>query len=175
MNKIILEKIFSILQTFDIPYILIGGYASAIWGAVRATKDVDFLIDIPFQKTRQVVEEFKRCGFKVTYRSGDIGDPVMGVIQLLFSIDDDEESIELLLGIRKMPDKIYLRAEKVNFEEVEIPVVSPEDLIVLKLLAGGPVDLQDARNLARIMGEKLDANYLKNELERLKLSFGNVF
>lgn len=171
MNKGLLKKIFPILKSFDIPYLLIGGYAAAIWGNVRATKDVDFLVNIPDTKVVPVVDEFKNKGFEVEYRRGDIGDPIFGVIHLKFLVEGVKESIELLLGIKKMPVDIYLRAEKINLEEVEIPVVSPEDLIILKLLAGGPIDLQDAGSLSRIMADSLDFGYLGKELRRCKLSF----
>lgn len=40
MNKTILEKLFNSLNTLNIPYILIGGYAAAAWGYIRATKDI---------------------------------------------------------------------------------------------------------------------------------------
>jgi len=83
-------------------------------------------------------------------------------------------TLELLLGIKKMPADIYLRSEKVDLMGVEIPVVSPEDLIVLKLLAGGPVDLQSARDIYKILKERLDMFYLGKELKRCKLSIERI-
>jgi predicted nucleotidyltransferase len=170
MNKSILEKLFSVLGTFDIPYVLIGGYAVAAWGSVRATKDVDFLAAIPYNMVNQVLDQLKSHGFTVEYRAADIGDPVMGVIKLEFQVGNELESVELLLGIKKMPDKIYLRAEKINILGLEIPVISPEDLIVLKLLAGSPLDILDAKNIYRIVEERMDMAYLEKELKRCRLS-----
>lgn len=173
MNKNILKRLFTVFRTFNISYTLIGGYAVAVWGFIRATKDVDFLADIPFSKIQDVLNELKSHEFIVEYSAGDIEDPVSGVIRLRFPVEGaagDEESIELLLGIKKMPVDIYLRSEKVDLMGVEIPVVSPEDLIVLKLLAGGPVDLQDARSIYKIVKERLDLSYLGKELRRCKFS-----
>lgn len=170
MNKETLKKLFAVLKEFNISYILIGGYAVAVWGSVRATKDIDFLANIPSNIILQVIERLKSHGFVVTYKSGSFRDPVLGVIKLKFKIGENKEALELLLGIRKMPPNIYLRFEKIHVMGIEIPVVSPEDLIVLKLLAGGPVDIHDARNIYNVMREKLDMQYLKKELKRCKFS-----
>lgn len=177
MNKNILKRLFTVFRAFNVTYTLIGGYAAAVWGSIRATKDVDFLADIPFGKIQDILDELKNHEFIVEYRAGDIEDPVSGVIRLRFPVEDvegDEESIELLLGIKKMPADIYLRSEKVDLMGVEIPVVSPEDLIVLKLLTGGPVDLQDARDIYKILKERLDMSYLGKELKRCKLSIERI-
>ncbi|HLP48870.1 MAG TPA: hypothetical protein VK469_23215 [Candidatus Kapabacteria bacterium] len=68
MNKTIMEKIFSVLNILNIPYILIGGYAAAAWGYIRATKDMDFLACIPFENINKVIEDLKIQGFTVEYR-----------------------------------------------------------------------------------------------------------
>lgn len=82
MNKTILEKLFIVLNTLNIPYILIGGYAAAAWGYIRATKDMDFLAGISLDKIDRVIQDLKAQGFTVEYRSGDIEDPVSGLIKL---------------------------------------------------------------------------------------------
>ncbi len=170
MNKDSLLPIFSILEKFDISYVLIGGYAVAVWGAVRATRDVDFLADISRRTVPAIIEAFKESGYSVEYRPGDIGDPVWGVIRLRHELSENDETIEILSGIKKMPGDIYKRAETITLAGLNIPVASPEDLIVLKLLAGGPVDLDDARTIFKVMEERLDKEYLRKELLRCKLS-----
>jgi hypothetical protein len=69
-----------------------------------------------------------------------------------------------------MPAGIFARARQIRFFGLEIPVTSPEDLIVLKCLAGGPIDLEDARSILKIMMDKLDMAYLKREFKRCRLS-----
>jgi hypothetical protein len=102
MNKTILEKLFIVLNILNIPYILIGGYAAAAWGYIRATKDTDFLAGI------------------------------------------------------------------------EIPVISPEDLIILKVIAGSPLDINDAQNIHEIVKDRLDMIYLAKEMKRCKQSLNSI-
>lgn len=174
MNKSILEKIFNVLTALNIPYILIGGYAAAAWGYIRATKDTDFLAGISFDRIDRVIEDLKAQGFAVEYRSGDIEDPVRGLIRLGFPAVGATEVIELLLGIKKMPHDVYLRAKKLHFAGMEIPVISPEDLIILKLIAGSPLDISDAQNIYEIVKDQLDMIYVEKEVKRCKLSLNLI-
>jgi predicted nucleotidyltransferase len=73
-----------------------------------------------------------------------------------------------------MPAGIFARAQQIRFFGLEVPVTSPEDLIVLKCLAGGPVDLEDARSIFRIMKNKLDMKYLEGEFKRCRLSLAKL-
>ena len=46
MKKADLTKILAVLRRLNIPVVLVGGYAVAAWGAVRATRDIDLLISV---------------------------------------------------------------------------------------------------------------------------------
>ncbi|MCP5054709.1 MAG: nucleotidyl transferase AbiEii/AbiGii toxin family protein [bacterium] len=171
MNKNIIDKLFEVFRTFDISYALIGTYAAAAWGSVRATTDIDFLIPVPPEKLRHVLEALRNQGFTTEYRAGEDRDPVEGFIRLAFQAGYDVEAIELVLGIKGMPPGIYSRSEIIEVVGRKMPVVSPEDLIILKLLADQPVDLQDAEKVYKVMKDKMDLSYLKSELNRCELSF----
>jgi predicted nucleotidyltransferase len=170
MNKAGLAKILNILQRLNIPVALAGGYAAAAWGVVRATRDIDFLASVSLAQIGILVRELKKEGFKADYRMGDRDDPVQGVIGIEPTNAVDAEPIEIILGIKKMPAAIFERARQVFILGLEVPVTSPEDLIILKCLAAGPVDLEDARTILKIMKGKLDMIYLENELKRRRLS-----
>jgi predicted nucleotidyltransferase len=171
MNKTALARILKIFRCLDIPFALAGGYAVAAWGAVRATRDIDFLAAVPTDRINELLRELKQAGFKVKHRPGDEDDPVRGVIRLEPAKASDAEPVEIILGIKKMPARIFERARKLAFLGLEVPVVAPEDLIVLKCLAGGPIDLEDARAIFAIMKSKLDLEYLRGEFLRCRISF----
>ena len=170
MNKVNLAKIFTILHRLNISFTLIGGYAVAAWGVVRATRDIDLLVAAPGAMASRLANALKKAGFKVDYQKGDEKDPVLGTIRLDFLETVDAEPVEIILGIKKMPAAIFMRARRIPFFGLEVPVTSPEDLIVLKCLAGGPIDLEDARTIYLIMNKKLDMEYLKSEFKRCRLS-----
>lgn len=170
MKKSELLSILKILHGSGVPFALAGGYAVAAWGVVRATRDIDFLAAVTPDKIPGLIREFTKAGFKGNYRPGGEDDPVKGVIGLERAEAEASESVEIILGIKKMPARILERARTIRFLGLEVPVTSPEDLIVLKCLAGGPVDLEDARSILKIMTDKLDMDYLNSEFKRLRLS-----
>ncbi|MCX6558269.1 MAG: nucleotidyl transferase AbiEii/AbiGii toxin family protein [Candidatus Aminicenantes bacterium] len=170
MKKAELLPILKVLREAGVPFVLAGGYAVAAWGTVRATRDIDFIAAVAPDKIPALIKEFIKAGFKGNYRPGDEDDPVRGVIGLERVDAEAAEPVEIILGIKKMPADIFARARQIRFFGVEVPVTSPEDLIVLKCLAGGPVDQEDARSILKIMRDKLDLEYLKTEFKRCRLS-----
>ncbi|MCJ7524172.1 MAG: nucleotidyltransferase family protein [Candidatus Aminicenantes bacterium] len=170
MNKAKLLPILQVLHEAGVPFALIGGYAVAAWGAVRATRDIDFLAAVAPDKIPGLIKAFMKAGFKGNYRSGGEDDPVRGVLGLERAETPDAEPVEIILGIKKMPAAIFERARQIPFFGLEVPVTSPEDMILLKCLAGGPFDLADARSILKVMQGKLDMEYLKSEFKRCRLS-----
>ena len=170
MKKAELLSILKVLRGAGVPFALAGGYAVAAWGVVRATRDIDFLAAVAPDKIPGLIKEFKKAGFKGNYSPGGEDDPVKGVLGLERAETEAAEPVEIILGIKKMPERVFERALQIRFFGLEVPVTSPEDLIVLKCLAGGPVDLEDARSILKIMMDKLDMEYLKSEFKRCRLS-----
>jgi predicted nucleotidyltransferase len=107
-------------------------------------------------------------------RKSDEQDPLRGVIRIESLDSYDAESVDIVLGIRNMPQGIFERSTSLQFLGHQVPVISPEDLIVLKCLAGGPIDLEDARSILEVMKGKLDMKYLEGELKRSRLSMAKL-
>jgi predicted nucleotidyltransferase len=174
MKKAELLPILKVLREAGVPFALAGGYAVAAWGSVRATRDIDFLAAVAPDKIPGLIKEFAKAGYKGNYQPGGEDDPVRGVIGLERAEAVSAEPVELILGIKGMSADIFARARQIRFFGVEVPVTSPEDLIVLKCLAGGPIDLEDARTILKIMTGKLDLEYLKSEFRRCRLSLDKL-
>ena len=61
------------------------------------------------------------------------------------------------------------RAIGVDVEGTKIPVLHPEDLILMKLEAGGPQDLLDVQELLSVSSPQLNLTRLKESAKRLRL------
>ncbi|MEO8084120.1 MAG: hypothetical protein ABI780_09880 [Ardenticatenales bacterium] len=106
------------LTELGVPHALIGGLAVGMHGHPRATKDVDFLVGD---------EAFDRTSPLLVFRE-ELRDLVrVGVIDLL----------PLPEGHRELSEYLSLP------ESGDIPVIGPEGLILLKLLANRPQDRAD--------------------------------
>jgi len=170
MRKADLLKILKSFRRLKIPFALAGGHAVAAWGVVRTTRDIDFLAAAPGDLALKLIAELKSAGFKASLRKGDESDPLLGLIHVELPNSPDSEPVDIVLGIRGMPSGLYRRTVTVPFMGIGIPVVAPEDLIVLKCIAAGPIDLADARAIFAVSKKRLDLNYLEKELQRRHLS-----
>lgn len=63
-------------------------------------------------------------------------------------------------------------ARAVNIGGTTVPVVDPEDLVIAKIIAGRPKDVEDAQTLWRLHGQRLDANRIRRTLELLEEALG---
>jgi len=174
VNKADLAKILKAFKRLDIPFVLAGGHAVAAWGMVRSTRDIDFVADVRGALAGKLAAELRQAGFKAVLRPSDEQDPVRGVIRVESAVSAAAEPVDIVLGIRRMPQGIFERSSPLQFLGHQVPVISPEDLIVLKCLAGGPIDLEDARSILEIMKGKLDMKYLGVELKKIKMSLAGI-
>ena len=58
------------------------------------------------------------------------------------------------------------RAVSANLLEKDVRIIGAEDLIAMKLFAGGGQDLEDVRNVLDVSGDKLDIPLLKKLTRR---------
>ena len=87
-------------------------------------------------------QQFRDAGFKTELRHGDLGDPIAAVLALS---DEFSNRVDLLVGLRGLENEAFQRAIEVAFQGGRLRVACIEDFIAMKLFAGGPQDLADAR------------------------------
>lgn len=169
-KRAVLNCFCRVFNRLDIPYVLIGAYAVAAWGVVRATKDIDFLASIPLDKLDAVKDNFRKDGFQVDVTFGDIADPISGVMRLKY----DSEVIDVLLGIKGVSNIVFERAINLSIMGMSVPVLSPEDTIIVKLLAGGVLDIDDAKKVFCVMKDRIDLRYLEDQCRKMGLDLTKI-
>lgn len=170
MTKTQFSKILGVLKRLEIPFVLAGAHAVAAWGVVRSTRDIDLIAKAGGESAGKLAAGLRKAGFKAILEKGDEQDPVLGVIHVESPGPEASEPVDIILGIRRMPMRLFIRSSALDFYGLKIPVISPEDLIVLKCLAGGPIDMEDAGSILAIMKGRLDKKYLESELKRCRIS-----
>lgn len=140
-----LEPIRRILDALGVRYALIGGHALAARGYPRFTVDIDLFTTDQRVLERRVWAPLSDRGAAVDARRGDDDDPLAGVVHVLLP---DGTDVDLIVGRWPWEAGVIERANLVTVAPgVDIPVPTAGDLILLKLAAGGFVDLQDAAAL----------------------------
>lgn len=151
------------LAQLDAPWYLFGAQAALLYGAARLTADVDVTVLFGDRETAELVRALKKAGFQLRVR--DIDSFVAKTRVLPFLHPRSSIPIDIVLAGPGLEEIFFRRRRRRSIEGVPIPVASPEDVVVMKVLAGRGKDEDDViaivaaqrkLNLARIRGT-LDA------------------
>lgn len=122
-------------------FALIGGLAVSAWSPPRATMDIDLLVLAKPEELDHLVETLLDAGMNAELRRGGSDDPVPFLIRA--------DCLDIVVATKKYQAETVEHSISVNIAGKDIPVASPEYLIILKLKAGGPRDLLDVRELLK--------------------------
>jgi hypothetical protein len=136
------EPVLRVLDALGATYALIGAHAMAARGYPRFTVDIALLTTDSRVLDRATWTTIERDSAAVDARRGDADDPLGGVVHILLS---DGTDIDVVLGRWKWEAAVIERSELLQIAPgLTLPVPLLSDLILLKLAAGGFLDLHDA-------------------------------
>lgn len=147
---------------------LFGAQAVVLWGAPRLTADVDLTVELDPSEAPSFVSEMERAGFQLR-----IQDPTAFVARtrvLPFLHRASGMPVDIVLAGPGLEELFLERSLPVTIGGVEIPVISPEDLIVAKVLAGRTKDLEDVRGI--LSERRLDLAQIRDTLRLLEEALG---
>lgn len=140
-----IEPVRKILDELRVSYALIGAHAMAARGYPRFTVDIDLLTTDSRVLDGSTWAGLAGGGATIDARRGDDEDPLAGVVHILLA---DGSDIDVVVGRWQWEERLIRRAELMPIAPgVDLPVPSTSDLILLKLAAGGSLDLHDAAAL----------------------------
>ena len=106
------------------------------------------------------------AGAAVERRRGDDEDPLAGVVHILLP---DGTDIDLVLAKWKWEADVIARAEMLSVADgVRIAVPLTSDLILLKLAAGGFMDLRDAAALLGISERETMVREVESRIDEVR-------
>ena len=148
----VLRQTAEALRDGDLPHVFMGGLASAALGRPRWTHDIDVFVRP--EDARRALEILGGAGFETQET-----DP-----EWLFKALKERVLVDVVFlsdGKVSLDDAMVERARPVEVAGTTLPVIAPEDLIVIKALVfkeRGPRHWYDA--LALLRREDLDWDYL---------------
>lgn len=159
----------------SIRFALIGGLALSAWGVVRATADIDLLAHSDPSPLRNSGLRDRMKGFlearrcTVEWRTGDPDDPVPLLLRIGLPAPKLALEADVLWAYKRWQGEALARSVVVKLADMDVPVLHPEDLILMKLEAGGPQDLLDVEGLLLEAPRNLIIGRLKQKASRLRL------
>jgi len=145
-----LKKLCLVFNEAQVKFCLIGGLAVGILTRPRATEDIDLLVLIDESK-KETIGKLIRNNFEIIqdhnlmrFKEATIW---RIVIKDAFTNDSGLVIIDLVFADNEIYEKAVQDIITIQIDEVDIPVVKPENLIRIKRLSNRPRDLLDIREL----------------------------
>jgi hypothetical protein len=129
------------LEKLDARWYLFGAQAALLYGAARLTADVDVTVQFGDRQTAELVRALENAGFRLRVR--DIGRFVAKTRVLPFIHPGSGMPIDIVLAGPGLEELFFRRRRRRIIEGVTVPVASPEDVVVMKVLAGRAKDEDD--------------------------------
>jgi len=142
---------------------LFGAQAVAAYGVPRTTGDVDITLDLGDRGLETLVAPLRRAGFLPT-----ITDESFAAETRIYPVTHRATNwnFDLVLAGPGLEQRFLDEVRMFPVGRREIPVIAPEYLVTLKILAGRPKDLEDVRGMIRIA--ELDHDKVERTLAELE-------
>ncbi len=172
MNNLyaVLQDFVQAIERLHISFAVMGGIATHLHGIPRPTHDLDLMIAADPPALAELFDALEAHDYTVPdiYRRGwvdRVGD--MPLVKVRIYLQGHGIDVDLFLAESKFHAELMRRKLRGVVEGVELWVVTPEDLILLKLSANRPRDWSDIGDVLFMQGQ-LDMDYLHywaNDLE----------
>lgn len=155
----VLEKLVKISRIYKVKMVLMGGIATSIFARPRATYDIDAIISLPEEHLKDFLGSLQSNGFKF-----DTKQPIKSIqglpfITLYYPVY--KTYVDFFIAKNKFQYEILKRAKRVKLGKLILHVISPEDLILVKLQTAREKDLEDVREIILENKSRLNFKYLK--------------
>lgn len=164
-----LERLSEFLRDWGRPAAIIGGMAIIARVAARATDDLDALVVATPADGPSLLEVAARHGY--TWDAATIQEFLaVGLVRL--DPPPGEVSgvpVDLIFADSLFLETVVGRAVPILLGRATLPVATIEDLLLLKLAAERPVDVDDILRIKDAFSRELDYPYLTIQAERLGL------
>lgn len=166
----LLRALSSALRTHGCRWYLFGAQAVTIWGRPRLTTDVDVTVQTASAGSEALVAALSAAGFRLSETFSDDFVRSTRVLPLIHMASG--MPLDVVLAGPGLEEQFLDRAVFVRLDDFTVPVISPEDLVVTKVLAGRDKDVEDVRGVLRLRSASLDLDYIRRTLAMVEDALG---
>jgi len=167
MFEKILSKIGAVLKKHNIPYMIIGGQAVLLYGEPRLTRDIDITLGVNTEYVDELLKVIRELSLK------PIPENIKLFVQQTMVLPALEETtgirVDFIFSFTTYEIEAIKRARKITIMGQEVCFASPEDVIIHKIFAGRPRDIEDVRSII-LKNSDMDIQYLRRWLKEFDKS-----
>ena len=156
----------SAFDSLNIPWYLFGAQAAILYGAARLTADVDITVSLRDHSLTELISALKQAGFDTRISDAEQFAEQNRVLLLVHA--PSRMPIDIIIAGPGPEEAILARRRKLSVGGIQIPVACPEDLIVMKLLAGRSKDLDDISSMLVTLLPELDLALIERFLQEFE-------
>ncbi len=153
MVEDLLESLALALEAASLPYMLIGGQAVLFYGEPRLTQDVDVTLGAGPEHLTDLLAVVERLGWEILVK--DVAGFVQKTLVLPCMAQPAGMRVDFIFSVLPYEHQAIKRARKVPVGKAQVCYATVEDLIIHKLVAGRPRDLEDVRS---VLGKNPDVD-----------------
>jgi hypothetical protein len=175
-NEGVIERLADVLDSLSIRYAIGGSVASALYGTVRFTRDADITVQ-PFSRVADRLYGLLKDEFYVSREAMEEALRSHGSFNVIHF--ETAFKIDLFIqGPSAFEGGLWDRRRMLRLSDMsprDVSVVSPEDIVLLKLRwyreTGGTSERQwnDVLGVLAVQGKSLDFEYLTDSARKLGL------
>lgn len=169
-----LEHVWTVLASLKVPGAVMGGLALAAWKRPRSTLDVDLLTSLADSEAPRIADALVAAG--LVKRHPEPFRP-LGTLKLIeFTYEPPGAFVAIHVDILFSDAEYYQQAlarrvpHEIAPSGIQVDVLSCEDLVIHKLMAGRAIDRADVVALLQENRDTLDLSYLGEWAAQLGLS-----
>jgi hypothetical protein len=139
------------------------------YGVPRATADIDVTVE---GGSTEVASALADAGFSLRVRDVEAFVARTRVLPALHRRTG--LPTDVVIAGPGLETSFLSEVRRLRIGRIHVPVISPEHLLVTKILAGRPKDLEDVRSLLRHPGLALDRARVRQILEAIEAAIGQA-
>ena len=161
MFEALLKLLARELDRARIAYMVIGGQAVQLYGEPRMTRDIDLTLGLGSEGLDRVLRVCVACGLKPLPAA-----PAEFVRETMVLPALEERTgirVDFIFSFTDYERQAISRSRPVELGGVSVRFATVEDVVIHKLVAGRPRDMEDARSIV-IKNPDLDRGYVEEWL-----------
>jgi hypothetical protein len=159
-----LEALASVLAELDAPSMFIGGVAVIALGVPRSTVDIDATVVAANLDLNRLFEIAERRRFGPRVQDA----PAFARLHHVVLLEHRASGIPIDITLASLPfeEDAIASSTTIDYAGTSIRIPTPGDLLVYKVVAARPRDLEDAEQLLLLYGSRLDLGRIRGILSQ---------
>ncbi len=177
MFEELLSRIGATLDRRKLPYMVIGGQAVLLYGEPRLTRDIDITLGVGIDHIDEILAVVQKLSLKPIPK--EIESFVKQTMVLPALDETTGIRVDFIFSFTIYEAEAIKRAKKIKIMGEEVSFASPEDVIIHKIFAKRPRDIEDVRTII-LKNPGIDVQYIRDWLKEFdassdKKEFLNIF